>query len=86
MMRGTAERHARAQMAQGPRGLAQWAQTQPMFRLHTSQMALPLHQSLPGWPATPYRQAVQLPGNSTGRGVTSNSCINKTAPAGGQSS
>ena len=30
MLRGAAERHARAQMAQCPGGLAQWAQTQPI--------------------------------------------------------
>ena len=49
-------------------------------------MALPLHQPPPGWPATPYQQAVQLPGKSTRRGVTFDSSIDKTAPAGGQSS
>ena len=86
IMRGAAERHARAQMVQGPRGLAQWAQTQPMSALHTPQMALPLCQPLPGWSATLYRQAVQLPGKSMGRGVTSDSCVNETALTGGQSS
>ena len=48
MMRGTAERNARAQMAQGPSGLAQWAQTQPISALRMPQMAPPLHQPLPG--------------------------------------
>ena len=86
MMRGMAERNARAQMAQGPSGLAQWAQTQPTSVACMPQMAPPLHQPLPGQPATPYRQAVQLPGKTTGRGVTSDSCIKKTAPTGGPSS
>ena len=86
MMRGATERHTLAQMAQGPRGLTQWAQTQPTSVLWTPQMALPLHQPLPCRPATPYRQAVQPPGKSMGRGVTSDSYIDKTAPAGGESS
>ena len=85
-VRATVERHARAQMVQGPWALAQWAPMPPMSVLCTSQMALPLHQPPPGWPATLYQQVVQLPGKSMGRGVTSDSCINKTAPAGGQSS
>ena len=44
MMRGMAERNTRAQMAQGPGGLAQWAQTQPMLAPCVPQMTLPLHQ------------------------------------------
>ena len=86
MMRGMAERNARAQMAQCPSGLAQWTQTQPTSAPHMPQMAPPLHQPLPGRPATPYRQAVQPPGKTTGRGVTFDSCIEKTAPAGSPSS
>ena len=85
-VRAAVERQARAQLVQGPRGLAQWAQTQPTSVLRTPQMALPLHQPPPGWPATPYQQVVQLPGKSTGRGVTSDPSIDKTAPAGGPSS
>ena len=50
-VRATVERQAQAQLAQGPRGLAQWAQTQPTLVLHTPQMASPLHQPPPGWPA-----------------------------------
>ena len=53
-VRAAVERQARAQLVQGPRGLAQWAQTQPMSALCTPQMAPPLHQPPPGWPATPY--------------------------------
>ena len=86
MMRGTAERNARAQMAQGPSSLAQWAQTQPTSALRAPQMALPLCQPLPGWPAMPYQQAVQPPRKSIGRGAASDTSAGKTAPAGGPSS
>ena len=48
MMRGAAERNAQAQMMQGPRGLAQQAQTQPSSVPHAPQMAPPLRQPLPG--------------------------------------
>ena len=85
-VRATVERQTQAQLVQSPRGLAQWAQTQPMLALHTPQMAPPLHQPPPGQSATPYQQAVQPPANSTGRGVTFNPSINKTTPAGGPSS
>ena len=84
-MRAALERHTRAQLAQGPWALAQWAQMPPMSVLSTPQMALPLCQPPPGWPATPYQQVVQPPGKSTGRGVTFNSSIDKAAPGGGQS-
>ena len=85
-VRATVERQAQAQLAQGPRGLVQPTQTQPTLALHTAQMAPPLHQPPPGQPATLYQQAVQLPGKSTGRGVTSNPSVDKTAPTGGPSS
>ena len=85
-VRATVEMQAQAQLAQGPRGLVQPTQTQPMPAPQTPQMAPPLHQPPPGWPATPYQQAVQLPGKSTGRGVTSDPSIGKTAPAGSPSS
>ena len=49
-------------------------------------MAPPLCQPPPGWPATPYQQAVQPPGKSTGRGVTFDPSADKTALAGGPSS
>ena len=51
------------------------------------QMAPPIHQPLPlprGWPATPYQQAVWLPGKSSGLGVTFDSSATKPAPTGGQ--
>ena len=69
-VRAAVERQARAQLVQGPRGLAQPAQTQPTLASCTPQMAPPLRQPPPGWPATPYQQAVQPPGKSTRRGVT----------------
>ena len=84
-VRATVERHAQAQMVQGPWALAQWAPMLPMAP-HTPQMALPLCQPPPGWPGTLYQQAVQPPGKSTGRGVTFNSPVDKTAPTGSQSS
>ena len=46
----------------------------------------PLHQPPPGWPATPYQQAVQPPKKPTGRGVTSDPLTDKTTPVGGASS
>ena len=55
MLRGAAERNARAQMAQCPGGLAQWAQTQSTSMRHVPQMAPPLCQPLPGWLAMPYQ-------------------------------
>ena len=85
-VRATVERHAQAQMAQGPWALAQWALMLPMLAPCTPQMAPPLRQPPLGWPATPYQQVVQPPGKSTRRGVTFNSSIDKTAPAGSQSS
>ena len=53
MLRDTIEKNARAQMAQCPGGLAQWPQTQPMLAPRMPQTVPPLHQPLPGWPATP---------------------------------
>ena len=85
-VRATVERHAWAQWVQGPWALAQQALMPPMLVPCTPQMAPPLCQPPLGRPATPYQQAVQLPGKSMGRGVTSNSCIDKTASAGSQSS
>ena len=69
IMRGTAERNAQAQMAQGPSSLAQWAQTQPTSAPCAPQMVPPLCQPLPGWPAMLYQQAVQPPSKPTGSGV-----------------
>ena len=85
-VRATAERQAQAQLAQGPRGLVQAAQTQPPVVPCTPQVVLPLHQPPPGQPATQYQQAVQPPGKSTRRGVTFDPSADKTAPASGPSS
>ena len=82
-IRAAVERHAWAQLVQGPWALAQWAQMPPMSAPHTPQMALPLRQPPPGWPATPYQQVVQPPGKSTRRGVSFDSSVDKTAPASG---
>ena len=70
-LRGMAERIAEAQMEQRPGGLAQQTQTPPMLAPCMPQMAPPLCQPLPGWPAMPYQQVVQLPKKPTGRGVAS---------------
>ena len=86
MLRSTAERNARARMVQCPGSLAQQAQTQPTSVPRVPQMVPPLRQPLPGWPATPYQQAVQPPKKSTGRGVPSDPFTDKTTPASGASS
>ena len=85
-VRAAVERQAQAQLVQGPRGLAQRTQTPPTSVPHTPQMALPLCQPPPGWPSTPYQQAVQPPSKSSGRGVTFDSPMDKTSPTAGQSS
>ena len=85
-VRAMAERQARAQLAQCPRGLVPPAQTQPPAAPCTPQVVLPLCQPPPGWPAMPYQQVVQLPSKSTGRGVASDPSADKTAPTGGPSS
>ena len=77
---------AGAQTAQHPGGPAQQTQTQPTSVPSTSQMALPLHQPLPGWLATLYQQAVQLPKKPTGRGVAFEPPTGKTTPVGSASS
>ena len=66
MLRDTIEKNARVQMAQCPGSLAQRPQTQPTSAPHMPQMVPPLHQPLPGQPATPYQQAVQLPKSPLG--------------------
>ena len=54
MIRGAAERHTQAQMVQGSLALAQRGLMPPTSVPWTPQMAVPLHQPLPGWPAIPY--------------------------------
>ena len=80
MLRSTAERNARAQVAQCPGGLAQWAQTQPTSAPRIPQTVPPLCQPLPGQPAIPYQPVVQPPKKSTGRGVASDPSRDKTTP------
>ena len=86
MLRGVAERHARAQMAQCPGGLTQCAQTQPTSALCMPQTVLPLCQPLPGQLAMPYQQVVQPPKKSMGRGVASDPSADNTTPMGGTGS
>ena len=84
-LRGMAKRIAGAQMAQRPGGLAQQMPTPPTSAPCTPQTVLPLHQPPPGWPATPYQQAVQPPKKPMGRGVASDPLTDKTAPMGSTS-
>ena len=86
MMRGATERQAWAQLVQHPRGLVQPTQTQTPVVPHSPQVAPPLCQPLPGWPATQCQQAVQPHGQSTRRGVMFDPSTEKTALASGPSS
>ena len=83
-VRAALERHAQVQLVQALWAPAQQAQMPPASVLHTPQVAPPLCQPPPGQPATPYQQAVQLPGRSTRVGVTFNSPTDKAVPTGGQ--
>ena len=85
-LRGMAKRIIGAQIAQHPGSLAQWTPTPPMSMPCTPQMALPLCEPPPGWPAMPYQQVVQPSKKPTGRGVASDPPTDKTAPMGGASS
>ena len=69
-------------MVQSPGGLAQQMPTLPLPVLCTPQTVPPLHQPPPGWPATQYQQAVQLPKKPVGRGVAFDPPTDKTAPLG----
>ena len=80
MIRGTVERHARAQQSLGLPTPVQQAQALPMSVPHTPQVAPPLCQPPSSQAETPYQQVVQPPGKSTGRGVTFNCPSDKTAP------
>ena len=83
-VRAVAERQARAQLVQCPRGLVQPAQTQPLMAPLTPQVVPPLHQPPPGQLAMLYQQAVLPPSRSTGRGAASDPSADKTV--GGPSS
>ena len=78
-MRDALNRWAQVQQAQMLRPLAPCAPAP-----QAPQMAPPMHQPLPCWPATLYQQAVQPPSKSTRLGVTFNSSTDKPAPTGGQ--
>ena len=81
-LRGTAKRIVGTQMVQRPDGLAQWMLTLPTPLPCMPQMALPLHQPPPGWPAMSYQQVVQLPEKPAGRGVAADAPTDKTTPVG----
>ena len=83
-VRATLERHSQVQLVQAPWSPAQQTQMSTALALCTPQVAPPLCQPPPGWPATPYQQAVQLSGKSTAVGVTFDFSTNKAAPTGGQ--
>ena len=84
MIRSAVERHARVQRVLSPWAPAQQAQVPPTSAPCTPKVALPLWQPPPSQAATPYQQVVQLPGKSTGRGVTSVSPSDTAASVGGQ--
>ena len=84
MIKSAVGRHARAQMAAGPRAPGQRAPAPPMSAPSAPQVAPPLHQPQPGKAATPHQQVVQPPGKSTGRGVTAESPSDRAAPVTGQ--
>ena len=75
LLRGTAKRIAGAPC---PGRLAQQMPAPPTSMPCMPQMALPLRQPHPEWPAMPYQQAVQLPQKPTGRGVISDTPTGKT--------
>ena len=78
-LRDALDRRAQAQWAQ-----AQQTQTLQALALRVPQVAPPIHQTPPSWPATPYQQVVQPPTKSTGVGVTFDSSADKAAPTGSQ--
>ena len=63
-----------------PGGLAQRMPVMPTSMPCTPQMAPPLQQPCPEWPATPYQQVVQPPKKPVGRGVTADTPTDKTTP------
>ena len=82
-MRDALDRWAQAQQAQAPQALAQQAQMPQALVPRAPQVAPPLHQSPPCWPATPYQQAVHPLSKSTRLGVAFNFSADKAAPTGG---
>ena len=84
MIKSAVERHARVQLVAGPQAPGQCAPAPPMSVLSAPQVAPPLRQPQASKAATPYQQAVQVPGKSTGRGVTVDSPSDRAAPKAGQ--
>ena len=84
MIKSAVGRHARAQLVAGPWAPGQRAPAPPMSALSAPQVAPPLRQPQLSKAATPYQQVVQLPGKSTGRGVTVDSPSDRAAPTAGQ--
>ena len=84
MIRNAVGKHARAQLVAGLWAPGQRALAPPMSAPSAPQVAPPLCQPQPSKPATPYQQAVQLPGKSTGRGVTVEPPSDRAAPMAGK--
>ena len=84
MIRNAVGKHARAQLVAGLWAPGQRALAPPMSAPSAPQVAPPLCQPQPSKPATPYQQAVQLPGKSTGRGVTVEPPFDRAAPMAGK--
>ena len=84
MIRNAVGKHARVQMATDSRAPSQHAPEPPMSMPRAPHVPPPLHQLRPSMATTPYQQAVQVPGKSTGRGITVKPPSDKAAPAAGQ--
>ena len=84
MIRNAVGKHARAQMVTDSRAPGQRAPVLPMLMLHASHAAPPLHQLRLSMATTLYQQAVQVPGESAGRGITVEPPSDKAAPVAGQ--
>ena len=84
MIKSAVGRHARVQMVVSSWAPGQHAPMPPMSVQSAPQVAPLLCQPRPSQAATPYQQAVQPLGKSTGRGVTVESPPDKAAPAASQ--
>ena len=80
MIRNAVGKHARAPLVVGLWAPGQRALALPMTVLSAPQVAPPLCQPQPSKPATPYQQAVQPLGKSTGRGITVEPPSDRAAP------
>ena len=84
MIRNAVGKHARVQMVTDSRAPGQRAPAPPMSMPCAHHAALPLCQLQPSMAATPYQQAMEVPGKSAGRGITVKPPFDKVAPAAGQ--